>query len=156
MNYEPVIGLETHVQLGTKSKLFCACPADFGSEPNKNTCPVCLGWPGSLPVLNEAALRLAIKNLHVAYGPAPGALQGKSYSAVLARALAPLPETLSVTAPLVAQGTGVLIVHQTDVPDFEAPALRKALERSRTRVDSVLPYRLPKETRDRHLAIFRR
>ena len=61
MNYEPVIGLEVHVQLGTKSKLFCSCPADFGSEPNKNTCPVCLGWPGSLPVLNEQALRLAIK-----------------------------------------------------------------------------------------------
>lgn len=59
--YEPVIGLEVHVQLGTKSKLFCSCPADFGSEPNRNTCPVCLGWPGSLPVLNREALRLAVK-----------------------------------------------------------------------------------------------
>lgn len=59
--YEPIIGLEVHVQLGTKSKLFCSCSTEFGSEPNKNTCPVCLGWPGSLPVLNEAALRLAIK-----------------------------------------------------------------------------------------------
>ncbi|HXV28451.1 MAG TPA: Asp-tRNA(Asn)/Glu-tRNA(Gln) amidotransferase subunit GatB, partial [bacterium] len=59
--YESVIGLEVHVQLATKSKLFCACSTAFGSEPNKNTCPVCLGWPGSLPVLNEEALRLAIK-----------------------------------------------------------------------------------------------
>ncbi|MBI3307253.1 MAG: Asp-tRNA(Asn)/Glu-tRNA(Gln) amidotransferase subunit GatB [Candidatus Omnitrophica bacterium] len=61
MSYEPVIGLEVHVQLGTKSKLFCNCPTEFGSEPNKNTCPVCLGWPGSLPVLNEKALQLAMK-----------------------------------------------------------------------------------------------
>ena len=61
MTYEPVIGLEVHVQLGTKSKLFCACSTEFGLEPNLNTCPVCLGWPGSLPVLNERALQLAIK-----------------------------------------------------------------------------------------------
>ena len=61
MNYEPVIGLEVHVQLRTKSKLFCSCSTEFGSEPNKNTCPVCLGWPGSLPVLNEEALRFGIK-----------------------------------------------------------------------------------------------
>ncbi len=61
MDYEPVIGLEVHVQLGTRSKLFCACSTEFGSEPNKNTCPVCLGWPGSLPVLNEEALKFAIK-----------------------------------------------------------------------------------------------
>lgn len=61
MNYEPVIGLEVHVQLATKSKLFCACPTEFGAEPNRNTCPVCLGMPGSLPVLNEEALRLGIK-----------------------------------------------------------------------------------------------
>lgn len=61
MNYESVIGLEVHVQLATKSKLFCACATEFGSEPNQNTCPVCLGWPGSLPVLNREALRLAVK-----------------------------------------------------------------------------------------------
>ncbi len=60
-DYEPVIGLEVHVQLATKSKLFCACSTEFGAEPNKNTCPVCLGWPGSLPVLNEQALKFAIK-----------------------------------------------------------------------------------------------
>ena len=61
MTMEPVIGLEVHVQLKTKSKLFCACPNEFGSEPNRNTCPVCLGLPGSLPVLNRAALKLSIK-----------------------------------------------------------------------------------------------
>jgi aspartyl-tRNA(Asn)/glutamyl-tRNA(Gln) amidotransferase subunit B len=60
-NYEPVIGLEVHVQLATKSKLFCSCSTEFGAEPNRNTCPVCLGWPGSLPVLNQEALRFAIK-----------------------------------------------------------------------------------------------
>ncbi len=60
-NYEPVIGLEVHVQLKTRSKLFCSCPNEFGAEPNKNTCPVCLGLPGSLPVLNREALRLGVK-----------------------------------------------------------------------------------------------
>ena len=59
--YEPVIGLEVHVQLKTRTKLFCACPNEFGSEPNRNTCPVCFGLPGSLPVLNEVALQLAVK-----------------------------------------------------------------------------------------------
>ncbi|MSR78166.1 MAG: Asp-tRNA(Asn)/Glu-tRNA(Gln) amidotransferase subunit GatB [Candidatus Omnitrophica bacterium] len=59
--YEPVIGLEVHCQLLTKTKLFCGCETKFGAEPNSHTCPVCLGWPGSLPVLNEEALRLGIK-----------------------------------------------------------------------------------------------
>ena len=58
---EPVIGLEVHVQLKTRSKLFCACPNEFGAEPNRNTCPVCFGLPGSLPVLNREALRHAVK-----------------------------------------------------------------------------------------------
>ena len=56
MTYEAVIGIETHVELGTDSKIFCGCPARFGADPNTNVCPVCLGLPGALPVLNERAI----------------------------------------------------------------------------------------------------
>jgi len=59
--YEPVIGLEVHLQLKTASKVFCACSTRFGDPPNQNTCPVCLGLPGSLPVLNRRALEMAIR-----------------------------------------------------------------------------------------------
>ena len=58
MEYEAVIGLETHVQLKTKSKMWCGCANAFGAPPNTNVCPVCLGMPGVLPVANEEALRL--------------------------------------------------------------------------------------------------
>jgi aspartyl-tRNA(Asn)/glutamyl-tRNA(Gln) amidotransferase subunit B len=58
--YEPVIGLEVHVQLGTKTKIFCGCPVEFGSSPNTNVCPVCLGLPGALPVLSRQAVEFAI------------------------------------------------------------------------------------------------
>jgi len=60
MEYEAVIGLETHVQLKTKSKMWCGCANAFGSEPNTNVCPVCLGLPGVLPVPNEEAVRLTV------------------------------------------------------------------------------------------------
>lgn len=60
-DYEMVIGLEVHVELKTKSKIFCTCPTDFGAEPNTQCCPVCMGMPGTLPVLNGEVVRFAIK-----------------------------------------------------------------------------------------------
>ena len=61
MDYEVVIGCEVHVELKTKTKIFCSCPTDFGGEPNTHVCPVCLGLPGTLPVLNKKVLEYAIK-----------------------------------------------------------------------------------------------
>jgi len=59
--YDPLIGLETHVELGTVTKLFCGCPATFGGDPNTHVCPVCLGLPGSLPVPSRAAIEYTIR-----------------------------------------------------------------------------------------------
>jgi len=61
MQFEPVIGLEVHAQLKTKTKIFCGCSTEFGKSPNANTCPVCTGMPGMLPVLNKLAVTFAIK-----------------------------------------------------------------------------------------------
>ncbi|MCK5093505.1 MAG: Asp-tRNA(Asn)/Glu-tRNA(Gln) amidotransferase subunit GatB, partial [Spirochaetes bacterium] len=60
MNYETIIGLEIHVQLNTRSKTFCSCSTRYGERPNSHTCPVCLGLPGALPVLNEEVLRKGV------------------------------------------------------------------------------------------------
>jgi len=61
MQFEPVIGLEVHAQLKTKTKIFCGCSTEFGKSPNANTCPVCTGMPGVLPVLNKKAVTFAIR-----------------------------------------------------------------------------------------------
>src|SRR5688500_14412953 len=60
MEYEAVIGLETHVQLKTRSKMWCGCANEFGAPPNTNVCPICLGMPGVLPVANDEALKLTV------------------------------------------------------------------------------------------------
>ncbi len=60
-DFQPVIGLEVHAQLLTKSKIFCGCSTEFGAEPNRNTCPVCLGMPGVLPVLNQRVMEFAVR-----------------------------------------------------------------------------------------------
>ena len=60
-NWEAVIGLEVHVELGTASKMFCGCDTTFGAEPNTQVCPVCLGLPGALPVGNATAIELAVR-----------------------------------------------------------------------------------------------
>ena len=73
MNYEPVIGVEVHAQLQTQTKLFCGCPTSFGLPPNTQICPVCLGLPGSLPVLNQRAVEMAVRTglaLHCDMTPA--------------------------------------------------------------------------------------
>src|SRR3981081_2667164 len=59
--YEPVVGLETHVELGTNTKMFCGCPTEFGADPNTQICPVCLGLPGSLPVAKKLAIEAPIR-----------------------------------------------------------------------------------------------
>jgi aspartyl-tRNA(Asn)/glutamyl-tRNA(Gln) amidotransferase subunit B len=61
MSWETVVGLEVHVQLSTRTKMFCACRTTFGDPPNTNVCPTCLGLPGALPVPNAQAVRLAAR-----------------------------------------------------------------------------------------------
>jgi aspartyl-tRNA(Asn)/glutamyl-tRNA(Gln) amidotransferase subunit B len=74
-NWEPVVGLEIHVQLKTRTKMFCRCPNTFTSEPNTNTCPVCLAFPGALPTPNETAIEWTLKlGLALGCGIAPRAL----------------------------------------------------------------------------------
>jgi aspartyl-tRNA(Asn)/glutamyl-tRNA(Gln) amidotransferase subunit B len=68
MNYEVVIGLEVHAQLSTRSKIFCGCSTTFGAPPNTQTCPVCLGMPGVLPVLNRRVVEFAIKTALACHG----------------------------------------------------------------------------------------
>ena len=60
-SFDPVLGLEVHVELNTASKMFCGCPTEFGAEPNTQVCPVCLGLPGAMPVVNGTAVESAIR-----------------------------------------------------------------------------------------------
>ena len=78
--WETIIGLEVHCELKTATKLFCGCPNMFGDEPNTNCCPVCLGLPGSLPVLNKGAVELAIRiGLALNCTVAPSTFHRKNY-----------------------------------------------------------------------------
>lgn len=61
ISVRPIIGLEIHVQLATRTKMFCRCPVEFGAEPNTRVCAVCLGLPGALPVMNRRAFELAVR-----------------------------------------------------------------------------------------------
>ena len=63
--YETVIGLEVHVELATKTKIFCGCSTAFGGAPNTHTCPVCTGMPGSLPVLNKEVVSLTERTISI-------------------------------------------------------------------------------------------
>ena len=63
-DWELTVGLEVHIQLSTKTKMFCNCPASYGAEPNSLVCPICLAMPGSLPMINQKAINMAIKLGH--------------------------------------------------------------------------------------------
>ena len=69
--YETVIGLEVHVELKTNTKIFCSCSTEFGGSPNSHTCPICLGMPGTLPVLNEKVVKFGVMTGHVLNATAP-------------------------------------------------------------------------------------
>ena len=61
MSYQLVCGIETHIELATKTKIFCGCTTQFGGEPNTHCCPVCTGQPGALPVLNRSVIEYAVR-----------------------------------------------------------------------------------------------
>ena len=71
-SYDPVMGLEVHVELNTLTKMFCSCPTAFGAPPNTQVCPVCLGLPGSLPVVNQPAEQLLSRHgRDISWNPGP-------------------------------------------------------------------------------------
>ena len=125
--YEPVIGLEIHVQLKTQTKMFCGCRVSFGEAPNTHTCPTCLGLPGALPVINERAVQfgvmigLAFGCEIVAFDPMPSAeavaamdalIRGGRADALLYNSQAVSPITTQVRAA--AQHAGIPVVAVTE------------------------------------------
>ena len=126
--WEPVIGLEIHVQLATRTKMFCGCELSFGDPPNTHTCPVCLAHPGALPVLNREAVRLAI-------------LTGLALGCEIAPQLGVPPQELLLSGPL----EGV-----PDLPVRRAPLRRRPLPRAAARTASsrwASPARTSRRTR---------
>jgi len=107
-DFKPVIGLEVHAQILTESKLFCGCKAAFGQEPNSLTCPVCLGLPGTLPVLNKKAVEFAIK-LIIAVG---GNVNQKSLFARKNYFYPDLPKGYQITQYDIPLGEGGTIVYK--------------------------------------------
>jgi aspartyl-tRNA(Asn)/glutamyl-tRNA(Gln) amidotransferase subunit B len=110
MAYEAVIGLECHIQLRTRSKMFCDCPAEFGADPNSNVCPVCLGLPGALPRANRAAVEAALK-IGIALG---GTVRSPSVFARKNYFYPDMPKNYQIT--------------QYDLPLFEGGALPVRME----------------------------
>ena len=103
MKYETVIGLEVHVEMATKTKIFCGCKNEFGGEPNTHVCPICLAMPGTLPVLNEEAVEYARR---LAWEE--GILAGISCGAAVAAAIrqAKLPENAGKTIVVILPDSG--------------------------------------------------
>ncbi|HEY6866632.1 MAG TPA: Asp-tRNA(Asn)/Glu-tRNA(Gln) amidotransferase subunit GatB [Candidatus Eisenbacteria bacterium] len=119
MAHEAVIGLECHIQLRTRSKMFCDCPAEFGAEPNTNVCPVCLGLPGALPVTNRAAIDAALR-LAIALG---GAIRERSVFARKNYFYPDMPKNYQIT--------------QYDAPLCEGGALEVRIEGATRRFELI-------------------